>query len=235
MNSFAPRRITVAALLAEQPLMKMKSLSPSRSSQTSSAEPRCAGSKASSPSMVAMVRITCPPVHLAMRRMSFLSTRRTAMMPASIRYFMAKSSMPLVVNRALVPAPTIFWIFSLVMSISRWRTFSSSAGSSMTMFTPMDILCFLRSKSSSAILACLTDVTISCEARMVCKAYPFGRRVDSVLDCPCDLRTLIWFTGCLLLPSTPVTRTALTASTTSFPKRSLSAPTNFEESDVFAI
>mmetsp|Transcript_29993 Transcript_29993/g.40598 ORF Transcript_29993/g.40598 Transcript_29993/m.40598 type:complete len:239 (+) Transcript_29993:338-1054(+) len=161
MYSFAPRRRIVAAFEALQPLMKMKSLSPTRCSTTSSAWPRQLASKPSSPSMLAMVKRTCPPVHFAMRLMSCLLTRRTAMMPASMRYFCAKSSMPLVVNSTLVPASTIVLIFSFVMSISFWRTRSSSSGSSMTMFTLIDMRCFFRSKSISAIFAGVTCVGIS--------------------------------------------------------------------------
>mmetsp|Transcript_3124 Transcript_3124/g.7038 ORF Transcript_3124/g.7038 Transcript_3124/m.7038 type:complete len:235 (-) Transcript_3124:423-1127(-) len=193
-----------------------------------------AGSKASSPSMVAIVSCKVPPVHLAIRRMSFLSTLRTARQPASVRYFIAKSSMPFVVKTTFAPASVIFLILSLVMSISFCRTFSSSAGSSMTMFTPIDIRCFLRSKSKSAILAGVTDVGISWDARISCIAYPFGIKMDSDELCPCDFRMFTCPTGYFALPSGPTILTALMASTMSFEKRSDSAPANFEAIEVLA-
>mmetsp|Transcript_13793 Transcript_13793/g.25291 ORF Transcript_13793/g.25291 Transcript_13793/m.25291 type:complete len:265 (-) Transcript_13793:447-1241(-) len=234
MNSFAPLSRRVTAFVVAQPFTKMKSLSPTLWSHTSSALPSMPGSNASSPSMVAMVSCKVAPVHFAMRRMSRLSTRRTARMPASMRYFIAKSSMPFVVNTAVAPASTIFLILSLVMSISFCLTFSNSAGSSMTMFTPIDIRCFLRSKSSKAIFAGFTEVGISCEARIICSAYPFGIRTDSDELCPCDFRMFTWPTGYFALPSGPTILTALMASTISLEKRADSAPANLDAMDVFA-
>mmetsp|Transcript_55892 Transcript_55892/g.130865 ORF Transcript_55892/g.130865 Transcript_55892/m.130865 type:complete len:265 (+) Transcript_55892:562-1356(+) len=234
MYSLAPLSKSVTAFDVEQPLTKMKSLSPTLWSHTSSALPSMLGSNASSPSMVAMVSCRVAPVHFAMRRMSRLSTRRTARMPASMRYFIAKSSIPLVVNTAVAPASTIFLILSLVISISFCLTFSNSAGSSMTMFTPIDMRCFLRSKSSNAILAGFTEVGISCEARIICSAYPFGMSTDSDELCPCDLRMFTWPTGYFALPSGPTIFTALIASTISLEKSTDSAPANLEAMVVFA-
>lgn len=63
-----------------------------------------------------------PPVALAMRFRSFFSTRRTAMAPASTKYFRHMSSIPPVVRTTVAPANRIFWMRSLVMSDSlKWR------------------------------------------------------------------------------------------------------------------
>ena len=59
-----------------------------------------------------------PPVALAMRFMSSVFTRRTAMAPASTKYLRHKSSIPPVHKMTLAPAVRIFCIRSLVMSDS---------------------------------------------------------------------------------------------------------------------
>ena len=57
-----------------------------------------------------LLRGTCRDafVQLANRRMSFFPTRRMPMTPLSIKYFMAMSSMPLLVTITLAPASMIF-------------------------------------------------------------------------------------------------------------------------------
>lgn len=60
---------------------------------------------------------------------SSLGTRRTAMAPASTKYFSDMSSIPLVVRITLAPAARIFSMRSEVMLDSRSRICSSLEGS----------------------------------------------------------------------------------------------------------
>ena len=117
------------------------------------------------------------------RRARTLGTRRTPTTPASTRYFMQVSSMPIVVRMTLAPAAMIFWIFSLVMSASRCRMPSSFWGSEMVTCTPSAIRWRCRLKSSSAILALATDRGICWLARVLRRAYPCTR-VLSVAERP---------------------------------------------------
>mmetsp|Transcript_2768 Transcript_2768/g.6172 ORF Transcript_2768/g.6172 Transcript_2768/m.6172 type:complete len:205 (-) Transcript_2768:16-630(-) len=156
MCMLAPRSSTDAARDVLPPLMTMWSSSAMRSSLTSSATPRLAGSKDSAPSMSANVIIIVPPVSLATRLSSSFLTRRTASAPASTKYLIAMSSMPLVVRMTLAPALISSWIRSFVMSASRCRIASSLAGSVTTTCTPIAIFDLRRSMSSSAIFALVT-------------------------------------------------------------------------------
>mmetsp|Transcript_65808 Transcript_65808/g.130425 ORF Transcript_65808/g.130425 Transcript_65808/m.130425 type:complete len:247 (-) Transcript_65808:714-1454(-) len=156
MCMLAPRSSTEHADDVLPPLMMMWSSSATRSSTTSSATPKYSGSKDSLPSMSANVIIIVAPVSLAMRRRSSFFTRRTASAPASTKYLMAMSSMPLVVKMTLAPALSSSWMRSRVMSASFLRMSSSFLGSVTTTCTPCAILDFRRSMSSSAILAFLT-------------------------------------------------------------------------------
>mmetsp|Transcript_3892 Transcript_3892/g.8199 ORF Transcript_3892/g.8199 Transcript_3892/m.8199 type:complete len:205 (-) Transcript_3892:685-1299(-) len=156
MCMLAPRRSTETAREVLPPLMMMWSSSARRSSRTSSAVPRLTGSNDSAPSMSAKVIMMDPPVSLAMRRSSSFLTRRTAKAPASTKYLIAMSSMPLVVKITFAPALSSRLIRSLVMSDSRCRIASSCVGSDTTTCTPIAILLFRRSMSSNAILAFCT-------------------------------------------------------------------------------
>mmetsp|Transcript_22198 Transcript_22198/g.74684 ORF Transcript_22198/g.74684 Transcript_22198/m.74684 type:complete len:317 (-) Transcript_22198:692-1642(-) len=163
--SLAPRSSTEHALDILPPLTTMKSSSPTRCSPHASACPRLAGSTASSPSMLARVVSTVPPVSLAMRRRSSRLHLRAAMAPASTKYLRARSSIPFVVRITLAPA----WRRSLmrlaVMSSSCWRMRSSSAGFVTSTCTPMCILDLRRSMSRRAMRAGSTQVGMPCAAR----------------------------------------------------------------------
>lgn len=102
--SLAPLKIIVQAVDFLQPLKKIKSLSPTASSTTSSHSPKYEASKTYSPSGVAMVLMTVAPVSLAILFMSALLTLLKPMHPASVMYFEAKSSIPMLVMITLAPA-----------------------------------------------------------------------------------------------------------------------------------
>mmetsp|Transcript_22602 Transcript_22602/g.35741 ORF Transcript_22602/g.35741 Transcript_22602/m.35741 type:complete len:280 (-) Transcript_22602:381-1220(-) len=236
MYSLAPRSTTVQAARAAVPLTYSSSPSPTRSSATSAAAPSHAGSKFSSPSMSAIVTTRVAPVALARRRASSFFTRRTAMHPASTKYFMHWSSMALVVRMTLAPASRIFWIFSLVMSSSRCRMSSTSFMSSTTTWMPICILCFCRLKSTMAIFAFSTRRGIAWEARTALSANP-STRCDSRELCPWHLSTWIAPTGyrATWRPfSVLSTRTEVTARTAMSAKKAESDPMILEDMEVLA-
>jgi hypothetical protein len=78
----APLKIIEQAFDFLQPLKKIKSLSPTAYSKTSSHYPKYEDSKTSYPSGVANVEITVAPVNLAILLRSPLSTLLTPIAPA---------------------------------------------------------------------------------------------------------------------------------------------------------
>ena len=108
INSLAPLKRMVYALVAFKPYKKMNSLSPTRVSYTAYASPIFAGSKFSSPSSFAIDKTILPPLALAILLISSLSTLLKAMQPFSTKYFCAKSSIPLVDRMTLAPELIIF-------------------------------------------------------------------------------------------------------------------------------
>lgn len=108
MSSLAPLTIMEQTFSFLKSLKKMKSLSPTASSYTHLASPKFLGSKISSPSGVAKVVTTVPPEALAIFLISAFSTLLIPNTPASTRYLLATSSIPLVVMITLAPAAIIF-------------------------------------------------------------------------------------------------------------------------------
>mmetsp|Transcript_40114 Transcript_40114/g.120970 ORF Transcript_40114/g.120970 Transcript_40114/m.120970 type:complete len:304 (+) Transcript_40114:344-1255(+) len=190
MYSLAPRSTTVEAPPPWHPYAYNISPSPMRSSRTASHVPRQSVSNVSFPSMSAIVTTTFPPVALARRLRSSLLHRRAHIMPASTKYFMQRSSTPLVVRTTRAPASMIFRILSLVMSISLFLMFSISAGSFTMTCTPMAMRWRCRFMSSMAIFTGpasgddSTAVGMPCAARMALIAKPPARREDSNEDLP---------------------------------------------------
>mmetsp|Transcript_23529 Transcript_23529/g.39204 ORF Transcript_23529/g.39204 Transcript_23529/m.39204 type:complete len:337 (+) Transcript_23529:630-1640(+) len=183
MNSLAPRSTTVHAEPFLQPRKYSSSPSPTLSSQTVWHSPRLAASNTSLPSRSAMVTTTLPPVALAMRFRSSFFTRRTAMAPASTKYFRHRSSMPFVVNTTFAPLSRIFWIFSFVISISLCRISSTCFVSCSTTSTPICILCFCRLKSRRATFTPppLTEDGIAGDARVQFSANPSTNSLSRAL------------------------------------------------------
>mmetsp|Transcript_12063 Transcript_12063/g.36342 ORF Transcript_12063/g.36342 Transcript_12063/m.36342 type:complete len:420 (+) Transcript_12063:126-1385(+) len=200
-NSLAPRSTMVVALAEAQPRTYSISPSPTRSSTTSSASPRVAGSTVSLPSTSARVTTTEPPVARARRVKSSFLTRLAAMAPASTKYFKHASSMPFVVSTTFAPAARIFSILSLVMSISLWRTPSTSWTPTSTV-TPVCTRCRCSGKSSNAIFAFVTTEGMPCAALAVFNAKPSTNSL-SVLDLPWAFSTWIADTGYRAFLSSP--------------------------------
>mmetsp|Transcript_32413 Transcript_32413/g.58585 ORF Transcript_32413/g.58585 Transcript_32413/m.58585 type:complete len:226 (+) Transcript_32413:675-1352(+) len=193
MYSFAPRRTMVDAPWPLHPYTYSISPSPMRTSRTESHPPRHSTSNVSFPSMSAMVVTTRPPVALARRLRSSRLQRRAQMMPASTKYFMQRSSTPLVVRTTRAPASMILRMRSLVMSISRFLIFSISAGSLTMTCTPIPMRCLWRFISNMAILTGFpsgdsTKVGIPWEALMALMANPPSMRLDSMDDFPCAFK-----------------------------------------------
>lgn len=165
-------------------------------------------------------------------RSSFL-TLRTAMAPASTKYLRHRSSMPLVVRITFAPDSRIFWIFSLVMSISLCLISSTCLVSVSTTCTPICILCFCRLKSSSAIftLPC-SAVGIAGEARAQLSAKP-STSSESIALLPWLFRMWMLPMGHLALPSFS-SFTVSAAFTASSEKNADSEPMIFEDILVFA-
>mmetsp|Transcript_45445 Transcript_45445/g.119379 ORF Transcript_45445/g.119379 Transcript_45445/m.119379 type:complete len:274 (+) Transcript_45445:547-1368(+) len=186
----APRSSTEQADWDWPPLMIRWSSSAMRSSITSSAVPSISGVKDSLPSMSANVIISCAPVSFAIRLRSSFLTRRTASAPASTKYLIAMSSMPLVVSTTLAPALSSSWMRSRVMSASFCRMSSSFFGSLTTTETPICILLLRRSMSSNAILAFLMVRGMPCPARPPYMTYPLIS-CESLNERPC----------CLMMPT----------------------------------
>mmetsp|Transcript_19336 Transcript_19336/g.35914 ORF Transcript_19336/g.35914 Transcript_19336/m.35914 type:complete len:271 (-) Transcript_19336:471-1283(-) len=235
MNSLAPLRTTVDAP-PTQPQTYRSSPSPTLSSLTVSAVPRQEASKVSFPSMSAMVTTSFPPVALASLLRSSLLHLRAAMAPASTKYFRHRSSIPLVVRMTFAPESMIFWMRSLVMSISLCLIFSISSGSLTTTCTPMANLCLCRFMSSMAILAFATVVGMPWAARVTLRANPFTMW-DSREDFPWALRMWMAEMG-YLKAGLPLTVTGiltdLTASTAILEKKTDSGPRILEDIEVLA-
>lgn len=130
MYSLAPLKMIVQAVDFLQPLKKTKSLSPTAYSTTYSHSPKYDESKTYSPSGVAIVLITVAPVNLAILLISPLLTLLKPMHPASVMYFEAKSSIPILVTMTLAPDYKIFLTLSFKTSHSFCLIFSMFFGSS---------------------------------------------------------------------------------------------------------
>mmetsp|Transcript_15421 Transcript_15421/g.30715 ORF Transcript_15421/g.30715 Transcript_15421/m.30715 type:complete len:257 (+) Transcript_15421:343-1113(+) len=185
--------------------------------------------------MSAMVVTTFPPVALASLLRSSLPHRRAATHPASTKYLRQRSSIPLVVSITLAPAPMIFIIRSLVISISRCRMLSISARSVTVTSTPMAMRCRWKFISSMAILAPETQVGMPWEARETFSAKP-STMCDSVEDFPCAFRTWMADRGYRNRPSAAWSTilTDFTASTAMREKNSDSGPIILLDIDVLA-
>ena len=107
MYSLAPRKTIVDAPLPMHPYTYNISPSPTLISRTASHDPKVSASKDSFPSISAMVVTTFPPVALASRLRSSLLQRLAQITPASTKYFMHRSSTPLVVRTTLAPVSRI--------------------------------------------------------------------------------------------------------------------------------
>jgi len=86
-------------------------------------------SKTSSPSGVARVPQTVAPVALAIFLISAFSTLLNPIQPASIKYLLAISSIPLVVITTFAPASIIFLSLCFKISHSYYLIFSRFLGS----------------------------------------------------------------------------------------------------------
>ena len=137
------------------PLKKMKSLSPTASSYTSSHSPKNELSNTSYPSGVAKVVTIVAPVSLAILCRSPLSTLLIPSAPASTRYLAATSSSPIFVKNTLAPAFKILSILSFRMSSYRSLMSCRLLGLFSSTCTPICILNLLKLKSRQAILAFL--------------------------------------------------------------------------------
>mmetsp|Transcript_12259 Transcript_12259/g.20920 ORF Transcript_12259/g.20920 Transcript_12259/m.20920 type:complete len:203 (-) Transcript_12259:750-1358(-) len=155
MYSLGPRRSTVLDLRFLHPLISSTLSSRIFSSDTESACPSMDASNVSSPSKSAMLDRMVAPVAVAIRFMSFICTRRHAMVFDSTKYFRAVSSIPLVVRITLAPALSMAMIRFLVVSSSCSCILPNSSESFTTMVTPSLSLDLRRSISKHAIFASL--------------------------------------------------------------------------------
>jgi len=108
ISSLAPLTMIEQTFSFLKSLKKIKSLSPTASSYTSLHSPKFLGSNSSSPSGVAKVVTTLAPEALAIFLKSPFSTLLIPKTPASTRYLLATSSIPLVVTITVAPAAIIF-------------------------------------------------------------------------------------------------------------------------------
>eukprot|EP01139_Manchomonas_bermudensis_P000601 Amastigsp_a664_855.p2 type:complete len:318 gc:universal Amastigsp_a664_855:99-1052(+) len=163
MSSLAPRRMIDEARFAAHSRTMITSSSQTRSTSTTPACPRSAGSKTSSPSMFPSERQIVPPQALAMRFMSVFLTRRTAIAPASTKYLRQRSSMPPVVRMTLAPVARILAMRSCVILASLSCMLVISSGSVISTWNWSGRRTFWRLKSKNAILAPVSRLGICCE------------------------------------------------------------------------